>query len=594
IPAPDTPPEIRSITVTLPLSIDDLIGSAGEGIGKYGGRQPKDGPLDKLGNLGKGLAGGAALGALGIGAAISSLFSSSSGKNRILPPNQDQSDGFLEWAQKNWEHLFDTRKREIDKLLKRFQDNPDEGLKYALPLAGGEGGRGIAPPSSRLGPRSLNFSMGGGSGPTDYWDLSYEHRQRLEEQYRAAARRELERGNYKRAAYIYGNLLGDWNQAASALEKHGQLRDAISIHLHKLKNPRAAADCYARAKMFTQAAELYEKSGALEKAGDMHDQAGNQDRAHALWIKAAGKEKAPLSKARIWSEKLQQDAIALEILDQHWQKGNNSVAVLDKMFQLLQNSSQSAGAIELGNRVLDHPRTNASFPLDKKLELLKTAITRWPDDQLNHWLEQQMWQRIGDAVSADVKETPKLLAFLPDLAGHDRLLQRDAQRYTIPRKHLKPTTRTTATGKLFPRAIITIPQTGEWYSLRRTAKGVSYVGTVDGQLTLGEWTLDGNNTCPIVTDRKYGSLNHPTHTAVRGTHTESTIVHWSDIARIFVQPENPLSDLTGVLAVGPRVSDLGAMVLRLTETGSLYGIYYSASGRMLKEMPITIDTSGAM
>ncbi|MEM6917349.1 MAG: hypothetical protein AAF491_12355, partial [Verrucomicrobiota bacterium] len=192
LPGPAGSPPFTGIVIPPPPPSDDLIQQAGSDISsKFGDLSKLDRGLGgKLGNLGKGLAGGAILGLSGLAGSLGKAFG-------ISPDDSasEKNDHIRDWAKRNWEGLFDERKREIDRLLEKMKSDPDAGLRYALPLTGTGASRGVARPSSRLGPRSLRFSTGGGGGPADNWDIEWEQRLALEKQYRDAAAREIKRGN---------------------------------------------------------------------------------------------------------------------------------------------------------------------------------------------------------------------------------------------------------------------------------------------------------------------------------------------------------------------------------------------------------------
>ncbi len=113
--------------------------------------------------------------------------------------------------------LGEDRNRALQRLLDELKNNPDEGLKHALPLTGSGMHRGTAPPSSKLGTRAPNFDLGrlGGGRAIDAWDVSQQHQQELRRQYMELASREVQLGRHRRAAYIYAELLGDLSTAAS-------------------------------------------------------------------------------------------------------------------------------------------------------------------------------------------------------------------------------------------------------------------------------------------------------------------------------------------------------------------------------------------
>ena len=151
--------------------------------------EPKESPRDTPNSANTAGRAGAKGSGPGIGERLSNLLSKGAEALRNLTPQQFSA---LAAA------LEERRNREINRLLSLLQSDPDEGLRYALPLAG-DPGRGLTTPSGTLGPRDIRFSTGGRSGPADPWRLSEEIQQRLRENYRRLASRELQLGRHRRA-----------------------------------------------------------------------------------------------------------------------------------------------------------------------------------------------------------------------------------------------------------------------------------------------------------------------------------------------------------------------------------------------------------
>jgi hypothetical protein len=103
------------------------------------------------------------------------------------------------------------RDRQIQKLLRMFESNPDAALKYAIPVGGIPNAfRGFRMPGAALLERLTDFSLFGNSGgagqSVDLWSIDPRLNNRLQERYRAQANRELVAGRYRRAAYIFAQL----------------------------------------------------------------------------------------------------------------------------------------------------------------------------------------------------------------------------------------------------------------------------------------------------------------------------------------------------------------------------------------------------
>ena len=98
--------------------------------------------------------------------------------------------------------------------------------------------------------RTVDFGRGrSGTGLADYWDVQGEYRRKLTQQYRTLANREISLSRHRRAAYIFAELLGDWNAAANTLADGSHYREAAIIYRERLKRPTrpptasSGADC---------------------------------------------------------------------------------------------------------------------------------------------------------------------------------------------------------------------------------------------------------------------------------------------------------------------------------------------------------------
>ncbi|MEM1069444.1 MAG: hypothetical protein AAGI63_11150, partial [Planctomycetota bacterium] len=93
------------------------------------------------------------------------------------------------------------RERQLQKLLDMAKNNPDEALKYAIPLAGGEAFRGLSIPGDQLLSRipNYNFAGNGANGPVDFWHIDGQLQTDLRRAYLEMANREVAAGRHRRA-----------------------------------------------------------------------------------------------------------------------------------------------------------------------------------------------------------------------------------------------------------------------------------------------------------------------------------------------------------------------------------------------------------
>ena len=577
-------PVLKALVVEEPPDPKAMLDEAAKEIGDQGGKAPKDsdGLLDKVGMLGKGIAGGVMLGAGWL-------------MNGLSKPSSDtvSKDKLREWAEKNWQHLVDSRSREIDRLMKLMETDPDQGLRYALPLAGGEQSRGVADPTWKLGQKSARFSLGHGGGAIDGWDIANEARLKLERQYREAALREIALGRPERAAYIFGNLLGDWAGAAKAIADAGKHRDAVAIYLHKLNNRTAAANCLEQAGLLLQAAAIYAESKQFEKAGDLHARLGNDVQARELWRAEVEAQRDPFQKARILSTKLDDRPTALALLDAAWQSGNRSDSALTAMFTIHREDQNLPQALALMDRMFD--RHVGTLPLATKLNLGHQEAARWTEPAFLGELENHAYRLIGQALSIQNNGTADLLKFLPKLEPTDIILARDAQRFSLRKNPPKVPASGPPRGILRPQRVILISSGVRWDSLATIPKGVSIAGYGADMLAVAQFR---DNTCRSSALR---IANDPGHTEVRhivatSPHGSSRLfhfpafrcLHYVSLDRARSSADDALGSLRNILATCTIGTSGEFALLEYTSTSSLALHIYSETAVLYRSFPIDL------
>lgn len=591
-------PSLKSILVAEPPDPTEMLDEAASGIGDQAGSPPPSGAgmLDKAALLGKGVAGGALLGAgLVLGA-----FGKAAGLAGRKPPargNPNSGEGSFEklraWAGKNWQQLADRRTREITRLMKLMESDPDAGLRYALPLAGIAQSRGKAAPTWRLQPKNARYSLGHGGGAIDGWDIPNESRLTLERQYREAAKREITLGRYERAAYIFGNLLGDWTSAAKALADGGKPRDAVAIYLYKLNNRPAAAACLEAAGLLLQAAAAYAECKRFEQAGDIHTLLGNDAQARELWLAEVAAQRDAHVQARILTDKLRDCPAALQLLDAAWQSGDRPEAALTAMFAIHHQTGAASESPTLLRRVFEHPLGPLS--LAAKLQLGHRQASLWSDSALLAELEKQAYVRIGQALSADSAESGPLLAFLPKLDPDDLLLARDAKRFSIRKNPPKVPYHGAPQGNLRPTQVLRISASARWSSLATLPDGVSIAGHGQGLLAVAQFR---NGVCHAAALRIEDDPGKTPirHLAVTSERRSSLLFHFPAYQRLYHHPlgrsrtgdDNALGYHRNILAAGPFKQQGEFALLEFTRTSSLCVHIYSEAAALRRTFPIDL------
>lgn len=466
VPGPPPPPALRQLSLVQELSLEELMAGGSDGIGSG---SPDINLPGGAGLLGK--AGGFAVGVIGaFGAGMLSGLGGAKAAEKMT-----------QWSQRQMRDLQDRRCRELNKLLDQFDKNPMEALRHAIPLTGAEARRGNASaPGWKLGSRTpdLHAARSGG-GAVDVWSIPSDTRMKLERKYRDSAAREAAAGNFGRAAYIYGELLGDWARAAEMLEKAGRPREAARIYTERLRSGARAAQCLENAGLLAEAAALYRDVGQHEKAGDLLARLGRVDAAREYWETALRLDSNPVQKARILEQKLDDSDRALVILEAAWASQNSADrAPMDAHFALLGRLGRHAAA----GALLDRLEQTPSLRLPRAgmvTEVLHTVFCRYPDFTIQAQAAALALIHSGEALAKNGSraETAALLALLPKFSPEDRLLARDAGRFSLTKhRPAVPLMNHSRSGNLRPERVLALNGKVTWESLTDSPAGPDVMG----------------------------------------------------------------------------------------------------------------------
>jgi tetratricopeptide (TPR) repeat protein len=285
-PLPAAPPlaeRIREILLERPEETGDAILSSGGG--DIGTENPQPDDVDTPTRLlsqaqlaaGRGLMGlGKLLGAQGLARLGASWV-----KNAI------------EQAPRLSEALLGQQEAALRNLLRDFREgNLERALRRALPL-GSPGDRGGIPArNAQLPFHNLTYSLanllgGSGGGPGSVWFGGYDVHAELLREYRKAAEDAVKRGDFRRAAFIYGKLLRDYRMAAHVLMQGGLHHDAAVLYLDKLGDVLAAARAFEAAGEIDRAVELYRQRNEHVLAAELLRRAGDEEAALKEFVTAA-------------------------------------------------------------------------------------------------------------------------------------------------------------------------------------------------------------------------------------------------------------------------------------------------------------------
>lgn len=453
--------------------------------------EPGNGMLDKLGRAA----------AVGIGGALMGLGkllptgqggAGSGAGSRMFEKLREMLSGPMNRAMKVQEHL---RHKEISRLLNMLEQNPDLGLKFALPLNAMDH-RGLAAPSNRLGMRQVDFSLGrlGGGTAADFWDIQANYRQQLVKKYRELANREMHLGRHRRAAYIFAELLGDLESAAMALKNGHHYREAAIIYRDRLKRPLEAAKCLENGGLWSEAITEYENLRMHEHVGDLYTRIGDAEKAREAYGLAAGRlssENDYLGAARIWSEKLGDAEQAIAALRSGWPHSAQAMECARALFAFFGRTGRHLAAAEQIDEIVAQCPESKQYARSADL-LAEVASGVYPDvvvrTRAGSALQQVVSGRLRVAQRA---EATLLVTALAKLAPDDRLLERDGRRYVAELdKATPPPLKLLAHRKPLRKAHhVNIGLSGSWQAATVVDKALYAAGIVDNTVVLARCSL---------------------------------------------------------------------------------------------------------
>lgn len=249
------------------------------------------------------------------------------------------------WQQRmeqDMENLEERNKGNLEKLLEMLEKNPEEGLKYSIPLdeGGSSRGDGNAPLWLSKMWESLSLfdgiSSAGAGGSTGGGSVNLgDDYFKLREKYEQTATALIAEGKYEKAAFVYFKLLKNLPKAAETLKQGKLYAEAAAFYLKHLKNKEAAALCYEEGNMFDEAILLYQELENYEKAGDLCMKVNRREQAMRNYTQLAhaylGNDQY-VKAALVYKYKMQQPEACQEFLLEGWQAQKDSVNCLKTYF----------------------------------------------------------------------------------------------------------------------------------------------------------------------------------------------------------------------------------------------------------------------
>ncbi len=338
------------------------------------------------------------------------------------------------WTEERVQALRRDQERELKRLLHLMKTDPDEGLKFALPLGGGSGGGSDMNAGSELPERDPDFRLNdgpakGGSGGAP-WVVDWQRHYELSRQYREAANRELRLARFRRAAYIYAELLKDYRAAANALRQGLHYREASVLYLKHLGDPLEGARCLREGGFLHEAIPIFERKKQFETVAKLYEELGDRHEAERFYRLAVSRAIAhgnTIQAANLLEKRLKALEEAARLLQKSWPRSADAVACLRYELALYERH----GSLEhLGKRMdqvtADHPPSRAVG----LMEVLVRLAHQCPDRETRAHAERCSFVIAGRWLgSPKFEDSRSLLEQVRLLVPSDRLMRRDTQRF---------------------------------------------------------------------------------------------------------------------------------------------------------------------
>lgn len=345
----------------------------------------------------------------------------------MKPFNGKKKGNYSDRVQENLEDLEKRNQKQLDKLLDMLRNNPDEALKYAIPLDETGSSRGQSNGRLELSKNWSVFSIfadrqsssnrsGGSVDIGDYYGS-------LKEQYRKTAAELIEQKNYEKAAFVYMKLLKDDRSAADTLAKGELYQDAAAIYLKLLNDKLKAAECFVQGNLIVNAIDLYKELQDHEKVGDMYTILHRKKEADVYYEQVAVHHQETnqyIKASLIYKDKMHLNASAQEMLMKGWRADHDSVNCLKMYLSDFENIADLKKELDRLYRE-DVNQSNQ----EKFLSVLKN------DNYQRDELQEPVREMAYEIIAARVNDNPEIVKELKYFNPENKGLIKDTLRYSI-------------------------------------------------------------------------------------------------------------------------------------------------------------------
>ncbi|MDR6560785.1 hypothetical protein J2Y60_000854 [Arcicella sp. BE140] len=337
-----------------------------------------------------------------------------------------KQDAIAEEMKLDLEDLEKRNEEYLDKLLEMLKNNPEEALKYAIPLDDGTSRGDDAISAANFSKQWSSLLLNGnqesnikGGGVL----FNNDHYEKLQREYFETAQRLIAKKEYHKAAFIFIKLLKNNYQAAKTLEDGGLYQEAAAIYLKYVKNKNQAAICYEKGNMIHEAIALYKELNLNEKAGDLYISINRQKEAFMLYQKVVDEYSNNyqyIKASLIYKNKMFDVESSQALLFRGWINNRDAFNCLNNYLNNLENDTKRWQAL-----VKVYKETVSTHNEESFLNILKYEFER--ENEFNESIRDIAYEVITNRLQTD----PSIVSELKTFNQQDKQLVKDTIRYKL-------------------------------------------------------------------------------------------------------------------------------------------------------------------
>jgi tetratricopeptide (TPR) repeat protein len=353
-----------------------------------------------------------------------------SGLERLRSFFSNKAPGWIEKAQADYEELAKRNQKQLDQLLDLLKKDPDEALKYAIPLDMDGTVRGGSNGTFNMQKLWGNFSLfnnasvhQSASGTTVFSDDSFA---RLHTQYTNTAQALTRQGEYRKAAFIYLKLLKNYHLAAQTLEEGRLYQEAAAVYLQYSHDKEKAAACYEKGAFTMDAIALYKELNQDEKVGDLYASIHNREEAFFYYEKVVEgyKQREQYVKAALlFKNKMENPTGAQEMLLTGWRENRDAFNCLNNYFSNIQDIKMLGTSLHSIYENEVHAANRETFLMVLRQEYAK-----------GNELSGSIKEMAHEVIVAQIPVNPSIVSELSSFNRADDQLVKDTMRFKINNK----------------------------------------------------------------------------------------------------------------------------------------------------------------